>query len=229
MSDVSGTPPFDSNRPPQDGIPPYTPPPGQPNPSTPPPSQPPPSAAPPPPGAPPGPAYPAAAYGQPVQQPQKKRWPWVLGGCFIGLLLLAGGCAALVVFGFREIGQVEDEIVAEVDTMFMSAINDDFAEGATVAEGTGDCLNEAGLEDLLATLDPTSYTVDSVLFVQRNGGAFFSNSPGDEDSIVIDGRSNASSAIVDGTLETTSGTEGYVVELLDGGNGWQVCSLARTQ
>jgi len=206
---MSGTPPFDPNQGPQDGaIPPWNPPPGahgQPGPPPPPP----------------------AGYGQPYgvpSQPKKSRWPWVVGGCLLGLLLLVGGCGALIAWGINEISEVEDQVAAPVETMFANAMEDNFAEAARVAEGLGGCSTEAELEAQLADLDPDGYTIDQISFVQRGGTTYFSNTT-NEDALIIDGRENESGGAVLGNVDSGSIKIGFVVELVEQGVEWKVCRL----
>lgn len=63
-----------------------------------------------------GPVPPQVGYpGQPIAPPKRRRWPWVLLGIFVVLLLLIGGCSWLVFRAFSPSIDAANEWMVLVD------------------------------------------------------------------------------------------------------------------
>lgn len=80
-----------------------------------------------------------------VEKPRKKKWPWVLGIIGILILLLLGGCAAIIAGAGKAANDAVNEMDSEVTVELRATSNG----AATVAHGA------SNTENITATWDKT--------------------------------------------------------------------------
>ncbi len=152
--------------------------------------------------------YPSG-YGMPpgvAAAPARKSrwWIWLLA-VFFGLILLVGGCTALVIRAVR--GPVD------ASNEFFAAVNDgDLSRAASLVSADPSCSFGTDPE---SSIDQqfTGVTVEDYFFA----GASVSSSEGGSTAEVI--------GLVT-TLE--AGEVGYAVDMIQDGDDWKVCALERT-
>ncbi len=172
---------------------------------------------------------PAAPSGYPIPEPpQKKKWPWILGGLFVLCFLPLGACGALIGFGFNAINSIAEEVEQPVVTMFTDASNGNFDAAGSFADASGACVNFEELTEQMRELAPTGPPVIAdTRFVDRDGGSSISNLGLDEaEEFIVDGRPDAGAGEVTGTIPTAAGTRDFKITLVDDVVSWRVCEVS---
>ena len=203
---------------PQDGqpwerpAPPPGPPPTSPHPTTPPPGFPPHQSAP--------------GVGQP-EKVKKKRWPWILAAVVLLCGLPLGGCVALVAFGVSELNERADEIEATAADFFDAVDSGQQSVVESLADGEAPCATSGQLVETLGEFGVGSnWTAERTGFVERGVNSTLSSNA-DPETLFIDGRPNQSAGLVDGRLESSSGTLNVQVLFSRPLGVWRICTIVR--
>ncbi len=179
---------------------------------------------------PPPPSWPPYTSPGSPPEPSKRRWPWIVLGAILLCGLPLGGCLALVGIGVSEFNEVTGAIESDA-SVFLAATQSGEASAieAQLDGGTGCLANE----DLLAQafvlgeqLDPAStWEFSGTRFVTRSGGSTFSVNA-DQDTFVVPGREDTSTAQTTATITGADGaTIEVVLDLLRPDSTWFVCQM----
>jgi hypothetical protein len=157
---------------------------------------------------------------------KKKRWPWVVAAVVVLCALPLGGCVALIGFGVSELNERSDDINATVNDFIDAAQRGDREAAEALTDGEQPCMPAGEMVQGVAQLGGNAPpALESTAFVERSGNSYLSSNA-DPETLFIDGRPDESIGVVQGQIETNTGSVDFEVVLSKPLSSWRICTIS---